>query len=320
MGQIFEWLQNLTELNFQVIRIELIQSVGIVLMLWLLRWGVVLLINYRVKDPNQQYWWRKGSAYITVGLGIILLGRVWIGEMRSFATYLGLLSAGLAIALQGPITDLAGWMLILFRRPFEVGDRIQIGEHAGDVIDIRIFQFAMLEIGNWVDADQSTGRIVDVPNRKIFSEVLANYTQGFEYIWNEMPMVITFESDWEQAKAILQEIADRHAGDVAEQVTRQVQKASRRFLIKYSKLTPIVYTKVVNYGINLTIRYLCNVRRRRTSEQEIWEDVLRAFAQQPNINFAYPTQRFYYNQLDNQPPFGPQRTLDEMMATEESKS
>ena len=320
MGQIFEWLQNLTDLNFQVIRIELIQSVGIVLMLWLLRWGVVLLINYRVKDPNQQYWWRKGSAYIVVGLGVILLGQIWIGEMRSFATFLGLLSAGLAIALQGPITDLAGWMLILVRRPFEVGDRIQIGEHAGDVIDIRIFQFAMLEIGNWVEADQSTGRIIDVPNRKIFSEVLANYTQGFEYIWNEMPIVITFESDWEQAKAILQEIADRHAGDVAEQVASQVQKASRRFLIKYSKLTPIVYTTVVNYGVKLTIRYLCNVRRRRTSEQEIWEEVLRAFAQQPNINFAYPTQRFYYNQLDNRPPFGPQRSLDEMMATEETNS
>ena len=94
MGQIFEWLQNLTDLNFQVIRIELIQSIAIVLLLWLFRWGIVLLINYRGKDPNQKYWWRKGSAYIAVGLGVILLGRVWIGEMRSFATYLGLLSAG----------------------------------------------------------------------------------------------------------------------------------------------------------------------------------------------------------------------------------
>ena len=147
MGQLGELLQKIADINFQVIRIEIIQSIAIVLFLWLVRWGVVLLINYRIKNAHHRYWWRKVSAYIVVGLGVILLGQIWIGEMSSFATYLGLLSAGLAIALQGPITDLVGWMLIIVRRPFEVGDRIQIGEHAGDVIDIRIFQFAMLEIG-----------------------------------------------------------------------------------------------------------------------------------------------------------------------------
>lgn len=302
MDWLGEWLQNIPEINLQVLRIEILQSIGVILFLWLLRGGLVLLINYRLEDARQRYWWRKVSAYTTVGLAVILLGQIWIGEMRSIATFLGLLSAGLAIALQGPITDLAGWLLILIRRPFEVGDRIQIGEHAGDVIDIRIFQFAMLEIGNWVEADQSTGRIVDVPNRKIFSEALANYTQGFEYIWNELPLVITFESDWEKAKGILQEIVDRHAADTAEAVARQVERATRRFLIKYSKLSPIVYTRVVSHGVQLTVRYLTGVRTRRSSEEQLWEEILRAFAQQPDIDFAYPTQRFYYNSLKDQPP------------------
>jgi len=302
MEQFTQWLQSISDFNFQIIRIEIIQSIAIILFLWLLRWGIVLIVHLSVKDPGHRYWWRKGSAYLAVLLGLILLGRIWIGEMRSFATYLGLLSAGLAIALQGPITDLAGWMLILVRRPFEVGDRIQIGEHAGDVIDIRIFQFAMLEIGNWVEADQSTGRIIDVPNRKIFSEALANYTQGFEYIWNELPIVITFESDWEKAKAILQDIADRYASDTAQIVAQQVQQASRRFLIKYSKLTPIVYTRVVSYGIQLTVRYLSGVRTRRSSEQEMWEEILRTFAHHPDSDLAYPPQRFYYNPAKDQPP------------------
>jgi small-conductance mechanosensitive channel len=301
MEQFAQWLESISDFNYQLIRIEIIESIAVILLLWLFRWGIVLIIHYRVEDAHHQYWWRKMSAYIVVGLGVILLGQIWIGEMRSFATYLGLLSAGLAIALQGPITDLAGWMLILFRRPFEVGDRIQIGEHAGDVIDIRIFQFAMLEIGNWVEADQSTGRIVDIPNRKIFSEAMANYTQGFEYIWNELPLVITFESDWEKAKAILQDIADEQARDTAHIAAQQVRRASRRFLIKYSKLSPIVYTRVASYGIQLTVRYLSGVRTRRSSEQELWEEILRTFAQHPDINFAYPTQRFYYNSIKGQP-------------------
>jgi small-conductance mechanosensitive channel len=81
------------------------------------------------------------------------------GSGGSVVTYLGLVSAALVIALQDPITNFVGWVFIISRRPFEIEDRIQIGEDAGDVIDIRFFQFSLNEIGNWVDADQSTGRI-----------------------------------------------------------------------------------------------------------------------------------------------------------------
>ena len=94
----------------------------------------------------------------------------------------------------------------MWKRPFEVGDRIQIGDQKGDVIDQRIFMFTVLEIGNWVDADQSTGRVIHIPNGKIFLETLASYTKGFEYIWNEIPVQVTFESDWRKAKNILESL------------------------------------------------------------------------------------------------------------------
>ncbi len=302
MQAVIEWLKTYSGLTFDrhVIETDLFQSILIILILSLVRLTIILIVNHETHAPHIRYWWRKTTTYLTVMLGVLLVGRTWLGGIESIATYLGLVSAGLAIALQGPITDLAAWMFLLIRRPFEVGDRIQIGEHAGDVIDIRIFQFAILEIGNWVHADQSTGRIIDIPNRKIFSEALANYTQGFEYIWNEIPVTITFESNWEKAKSILQEIADRHAEDTAETAARQVQRASRRFVIKYSKFTPIVYTKVETYGVSRTIRYLSAARRRRSTEQDIWEDIMHTLAQQPDINFAYPTQRFYYNQAEGQ--------------------
>lgn len=302
MPAIIEWLKTYSGFTFdrQVIETDLFQSALIIIALTLIRLIIILIVNHETPNARIRYWWRKMTTYLAVLLGVLLLGRTWLGGLDSIATFLGLVSAGLAIALQGPITDLAAWMFLLIRRPFEVGDRIQIGDYAGDVIDIRIFQFALLEIGNWVHADQSTGRIVDIPNRKIFSESLANYTQGFEYIWNEIPVTITFDSDWEKAKSILQEIADRQSEDTAEIAAQQVQRASRRFVIRYSKFTPIVYTTVETYGVLLTIRYLSEVRRRRSTEQAMWEDILRAFAQHSDINFAYPTQRFYHNQVKGQ--------------------
>ncbi len=86
-----------------------------------------------------------------------------------------------------------------------MGDRIQVGNFAGDVIDLRIFQFTLMEIGNWVDADQSTGRVIHIPNGKVFTEMLANYSKGFHYIWNEIPFLVTFESNWKKQKKYFRE-------------------------------------------------------------------------------------------------------------------
>jgi hypothetical protein len=74
-----------------------------------------------------------------------------------------------------------------------------------------------------------------------------------------------------------------------------VREASKRYMIFYSKLTPAVYTTVRDCGVLLTLRYLIEPRKRRGSEQAVWEEILRAFAQRQDIDFAYPTQRFYNN-------------------------
>ena len=184
-------------------------------------------------------------------------------------------------------------MFILWRKPLEVGDRIQIGDVKGDVIDIRLFKFTVLEIGNWVHADQSTGRVVHVANHKVFTDALANYTSDFEFIWNEIAVLVTFESDWKKAKQILQDIADKHLSDFVEHAEKQVKNAAKSYLIHFSYLTPIVYTDVKDSGVNLTIRHLTNPRRRRGMGQAIWEDVLDEFDKHDDIDLAYPTMRLY---------------------------
>ncbi|MBN1881968.1 MAG: mechanosensitive ion channel family protein [Deltaproteobacteria bacterium] len=293
------WLQEFTDVNPDVVK-KVFVTLMVILLIWFVRTVVLRIAFQWVKNIKDRYQWRKISTYISVFLGILIIGRTWFEAFQSVVTFLGLLSAGLAIALKDPLVNLAGWAFILWRRPLEVGDRIQMGEHKGDVIDIRIFQFTLLEIGNWVDADQSTGRIIHIPNGKIFTEMQANYSKGFEYIWNEIPVLLTFESDWQKAKEILKEIVDANALHLTERAERKVRQAARRFLIFYTNLTPAVYTSVKESGVLLTIRYLCAPRDRRTSEQDIWEDILRAFADHDDIDFAYPTQRFYANYLEGE--------------------
>jgi small-conductance mechanosensitive channel len=285
--------------------VRLLQTIALIVVLIALRWAILMVVRRRTEDIRTRYYWRKAVTYTVGVLATFLITRLWFEGIGSIATFLGLIGAGIAVALKDPLTNLAGWLFILWRRPFRVGDRVQIGKDAGDVIDLRLFQFTLNEIGNWVDADQSTGRLVHVPNSLVFNTPLANYTRGFNYLWNEVPVLVTFESNWKAAKQILHEIATRHSEKFSASAERDVLAASRQFMIFYSTLKPIVYTTVKDSGILLTIRHLCEVRGRRGSAEAIWEEILEAFAKTPDIDLAYPTTRFYTHPVEGKPALKP---------------
>ena len=280
---------------------KLVLSLFLLLVLVLLRRASAFVLERRLDDPARRYIATKTVDYLLGFVSVLVLLRIWLGGLSGLAASIGIVSAGLAIALHAPLTNLAGWIFLAVRRPFVVGDRIQIGEHAGDVIDLRLFAFSLVEIGNWVDADQSTGRILHIPNGQVFQQTVANYTQGFSFIWDEMPITVTFESDWRRAKEILTEIIQRHSVIESAHAQQEVRKAASKFLIKYEHLTPIVWTSVADIGVTLTIRYLTDPRRRRSTENAIWEDVLDAFWAADDIDFAYPTTRYYDNAGEGKP-------------------
>lgn len=257
---------------------------------------VVILVIYqvllrafvrRIDDLPSRYRWQKLLSYTFFVIGALIIGSLWIEGFQSLSTYLGLLSAGLAIALRDVITDVIGWFYLLWRKPFGMGDRIQVGDHTGDLIDQGVFQFTLVEVGNWIAADQSTGRMLYIPNSMVFRSVVANYTRGVPFIWNEIPVLLTFDSNWERAKELLNEIGQGYVTEILDTAAEErVRKASDRYLIQTGKMTPMVYTSVRENGILLTLRYLCEPRKRRDSTHFIWERVLHTFKDHPNIRFV----------------------------------
>jgi small-conductance mechanosensitive channel len=133
----------------------------------------------RPGSPTGPARWQRTPTTV---IALLAPAWIWIDAFNDLGTFLGLLSAGVAIALADVLKNMAGWMYIPSRRPFRVGDRIEIEGTRGDVVDIRLFCFSLMEIGNWVDAEQSTGRLVHVPNGSVFINQVANYTEGFQYI------------------------------------------------------------------------------------------------------------------------------------------
>jgi small-conductance mechanosensitive channel len=279
---------------------------AVVVVLWLVVGRLSRRVVARaIDDEASRYQMSRVVGYVIALVGLIALAKLWFQGVTGVATYFGLLSAGVAIALQDPLINLAGWLFILIRRPFRVGDRIQVGPSTGDVVDIRPFRFLMLEVGNWVNADQGTGRLLHVPNGHVFKHTVANYDEAFGYIWNELEVTVTFESDWRRAKKTLQAILEEEAETIDVHVRKRIDDAAHTLHIKMPKLTPVVWTSVVDSGVRLTMRYLCKPRARRSSSAHIWERILDAFGPMPNVDFAYPTTRHIVDA--NRPPPPPPR-------------
>ncbi|MAZ60591.1 MAG: mechanosensitive ion channel protein MscS [Candidatus Marinimicrobia bacterium] len=285
--------------TYSSIQVKFIASFIAMLSFIILRKLFLKILFRNTSNALVRYRWQKISSYVINVLALIIIGQIWFKGFESVATYLGLLSAGIAIALKDPLINLTGWAFILSRAPFVVGDRVQIGEHSGDVIDINFFKFTLMEVGHWGEGEQASGRIIHIPNGKVFIDILANYSKGFKYIWNEVDVLLTFESDWKKAKKTLEKISKKHTANISKVAAKNFKQVSRLYMVYQPDFEPQVYTKVEDSGILLTIRYLCNPRKRRITSQFIWEDILDEFDKDINLEFAYPTTRFFDAKSEN---------------------
>jgi small-conductance mechanosensitive channel len=286
MENLVDYLDSIIEYE---IRWNIYKTIIILVVLWLIKKAAYKIIGVRTDDAMKRvYHWRKTVQYTLVFIGLLLIGNIWISNFQSITTFLGLLSAGIAIALKDIFVNIAGWLFIYWRKPFDVGDRIQIGDYKGDVVDLRLFQFSLLEVGNWVDAEQSTGRIVHVPNGKVFIDPQANYSQGFDYIWNEQQIYLSLDSDYKKAQKILKEIMTELMQDSFKNIERAILKAHKEHFIHFGQFTPTVYSKIQERGIQLSLRYLCHPRKRRVYEHQITESILDRFRLENDIRIVYP--------------------------------
>src|SRR5580698_2737796 len=150
------------------------------------------------------------TGYLVILLYLAVLFEDRLGRL-SFA--LGVAGAGVAVALQDMLASIAGAFSIGFSKLYALGDRIQIGDTRGDVIDIGLLRTTLLETGNWVSGDLYNGRIVRIPNSTVFKGPVFNYSQGFRFIWDEIKLLFTITSDCQFAREMLLRVAKEAIGE-----------------------------------------------------------------------------------------------------------
>ncbi|RKZ31722.1 mechanosensitive ion channel family protein [bacterium] len=274
---------------------NLLASVLAVAVVYILTRIIYRLLDKWVRDAKALYAARKRTVYGATVLAIILVATIWAQVVSGFTTFLGIIGAGVALALKDPLTSVAGWLYLAVSRHYSLGDRIEIKNLKGDVVDISVFHTTLLEIDGWVGGEQSTGRLVNIPHNWLFTHKVYNYTTGFRFIWVEVAVIITFESDWKTAVDIITKRAEEISADTAERAAEAIRSTKNRYLIKVGTLTPIVYTTIEDNGVKLTARFLTPVRMRRSKESQLYEAILQDFGEEKNIDLAYPTYRIVPN-------------------------
>jgi len=270
---------------------KLLLTVALIGVVWLLRIvlrRIVRLVRNERTEPQAAFWARQAVNIGTTVLLVVGLLSIWFDDPTRLATALGLVTAGLAFALQKVVTAIAGYFVILRGATFNVGDRITMGGVRGDVIGLGFIQTTIMEMGQppavqgadpamWVKSRQYTGRIVTVSNDKIFDEPVYNYTRDFPYLWEEIAILIPYSADRDRAEAILLAAARRHTGLFREKGQAAMEAMMARYFMQPAPVEPQVFYRLTDNWLELTVRFLTEDRGVRNVKDAMSREILREF-------------------------------------------
>jgi small-conductance mechanosensitive channel len=264
-------------------------TLGVIILAYLLHLISKRIIESRGESGPERYRHRKFVSTIIFVVAILAIGALWSRLLQQKSTFFGILGAGLAIALREPLLAIAGRIAIFAGHMYTVGDRIEINKMGGDVIDIGFFYTRLMEIGNWVKADQVTGRITQFSNSIIFGTPVFNYTQNFSYIWDEIVIAITYDSNFDAATKILLDAADQYTREFLKTAESEIEKMRHSFVVPGFELKPSVFTNVTDNYVELTLRYIVDPKKRRAAKSFIFDRTLACLKKHDDITMGSTT-------------------------------
>ncbi|MEI4273751.1 mechanosensitive ion channel domain-containing protein [Klenkia sp. LSe6-5] len=268
--------------------VKVLFTLGLLLVVLVLR-ALALLVARRtlggeVGDPRR-FWVRQGIQVVVAVVLLLGVVSIWVTPDSDITTGVGLITAGLAFALQQVVLSLAAYFVILRGDTFGVGDRITLGGVRGDVVRLGFLKTTIMEMGQppavagadpavWVHSRQYTGRLVTVTNGAVFSEPVYNYTRDFPYLWEEIVLPIAYTADRARVEEVLLGAARAHAvvGDPAAEAA--LGRMRQRYAMAEATLDPAVYWRLTETWLELTLRFLVPHRGVRDIKDAISREVL----------------------------------------------
>jgi small-conductance mechanosensitive channel len=268
---------------------KLLFTIGLVILVVVIRSllnALSRLILGGEKNERARFWSKQIMNLFFAAVIILGFLSIWFDDPTRLTTAAGLITAGLAFALQKVITAIAGYFVILRSQAFTVGDRILMGGVRGDVMRLGFIQTTIMEMGQspgeqkddpsvWVKSRQFTGRIVTVTNDKVFDHPVYNYTSEFPYLWEEIILPISYRDDYTKAEKILLAAAHKHAITPDHINNDSLENMKQHFFVTASSLEPQVFVRLTDNWIELSLRFITHDHGAREIKDKMSRDILR---------------------------------------------
>lgn len=264
-------------------------TLGVLVVGWIVLALGHKFISQRAPNPKEQYRRQRLLSTLVVVVGGAIIIGLWAKLLPHASTFLGLIGAGLAVALREPLLSIAGRIAIFFAHMYTAGDRIEINKLSGDVIDVGFFYTRMMEIGNWIGGDQYSGRIIQFANAQVFGASVFNYTRNFAYIWDELKLPITYASNTKLATEILKSVGGEYTREFMHDAEPQIEKMQRIFMVPRFEVEPVVFMKVTDNWVELTLRYLVDPKKRRAASSYMFGQIFQQIREHKDIEIASST-------------------------------
>jgi small-conductance mechanosensitive channel len=236
-----------------------------------------------VPTAKDRYLLRKTASILITVIAFAFLFAIWIERTSTLLIAYGILSAGIAIALQDMLRNIAGGILLIIARPFKAGDRIQVQDTVGDVLDIGSLNTTLMEIREWVEADQYTGRIISIPNSFVLNQTIKNYTRDYSFIWDEIRILLIYGSNWKKAQEIALRAAGPVVGEFEELAKKELLLMGERYFFTTYDVHTNLFMKLEENWIEMRLRYVVEPKKRRIISHLLISSILEAFEKEEDI-------------------------------------
>lgn len=243
----------------------------------------------KIGDKKARYQTRKIINFFLFLIIVFIISIAFNEKMEALTVTFGVIGAGVAFALQEVITSVAGWINITLNKVFNIGDRVQLGGIKGDVIDISVLTTTIMEIGAWVDGDLYNGRVVKVSNSCVFKDAVFNYSGEFPFLWDEVIISVTHDSDIKEAMLISEEIASQIQGDYEQGAEKKWNELLKKYVLEDAKVGNFSSITFDMNAVHIKLRYVTNFKERRKTKSVLSETILQRFQAAENIHFAGAT-------------------------------
>ena len=211
------------------------------------------------------------AGYIII---LIFLAALFADHLKNVGFAVGFLGAGVIVALQDVIASFGGFIVIGFSNLYRVGDRVQVNEIKGDVVDISVMRTTVMETGNWVSRDLYNGRIARIPNSTVLKGLVFNYSQGFRFVWDEIKVRLTSGSDHQQTREMLLRVAKETVSDYLAEAQGSWKQMVENYRIENRLLEPTVTLEASDGSLEFSLIYIVNYTTRTKVRDQLFTKIV----------------------------------------------